>query len=42
MRPGLHHPEMSFREEALFDGTEILTTLLWNTQQSLIGTKTRD
>ena len=31
LRPGLHHPEMEFNQEALLYGTKILTRLLYNT-----------
>lgn len=30
LRPGLHHPDMQFNQEALFYGTKILSTLLYN------------
>lgn len=30
LRPGLHHPDMQFNQEALLYGTKILTSLLYN------------
>ena len=30
LRPGLHHPDMQFNQEALLYGTKILSRLLYN------------
>ncbi|MBL4954720.1 M20 peptidase aminoacylase family protein [Neobacillus sp. OS1-32] len=37
LKPGLHHPDMTFNRDAIFDGIEILTKTILNTFEFLEG-----
>lgn len=39
LKPGLHHPNMTFDKEALFKGVEVLTNVVVNTMNKLNNDK---